>query len=285
MGTDPTTYNEAKELLDQLPKRKGQKRQKKVANNTWVKDKVIFDIEGPPSGGVPNRSYFAIELHGTDVVKMFRDGSYQLAGTNTWTTRDRINRFSPFHVHVWCKQGVVETKTKLRPYYPEMRLKADGTLILDNDDRWLNSIDMREVLESAPTYAGFLARHLLHGKLEGWTKTARVLGDKFLLQAMQKKTYSGEVVVQLLDDAGEFRRYRDLLLTLRPNVYRRYWLKPHTVEEELERYSNDLQGFKPGVPGMNISHPRKLHQELKRLFTNVLFAAARLQEAERSGWR
>jgi hypothetical protein len=284
MGTDPTTYKDALEMLREHRCTRGFIR-KKLANNTYLTGTVVTGGGRTWDRTGPDPDFMSVELHGTQVVRMHSDGTYRLAGMNTWTTRNRIKRFSPFYPHVWNGYGVVSTDTKLRPYYPEMKLKADGTLILDNDDRWLNSIDMKDVLESAPSYAGFLARKLLHGKLEGWTKTARVIGDKFLLKAMREKTYSGEVVVQLLDDSGEFRRYRDLLLTLRPNVYRRFWLKPHTVEEELERYSNDLQGFSPGVPGMNISHPRKLHQELKRVFTNVLFAAARLQEAERSGWR
>jgi hypothetical protein len=287
MTGDPTTYKEALSMLQ------GYRRshQKKLCNNTYLKGRLVPDGSmkrdwyWSKDGGEP--TYFAVVLHGVEVVKMYKDGRYQLAGINSWTTRDRINRFSPFRACTWGGYGIIETDTGSHPYFPHMMMQPNGELVLPTDDEWFNTIDASDYIDKSEKYAGFLARKLVYGRLEGHDPATLPVSDEELVKAVLAKEYSFNVALQLIDDAGEIVRYRKLLDTLKPEVYRRYWLKPHTVDEELERYSNDLVGRTPAgvVPGRSFKHPRRLQPELKGIFTNVLRAAAKLEKAERSPYR
>jgi hypothetical protein len=80
------TYQEA-ELLFATAKNKNQG--KPIARNTRL---------------VCHRDYYAIKLHATEVVKIYRNGVYSLhtEGWRTATTKDRMNQFSPARVRQ-CK--------------------------------------------------------------------------------------------------------------------------------------------------------------------------------------
>ena len=287
MSDEPTTYQEAMELLDRSTASKA-KRRKKLRGNTWLADKVSLDNETHGKGGVPEYTksfYVAVEFHGVDVVKMFRDGHYQLAGIYTPTTRDRISRYSPFDAYTYRGYGIISTESGERPYFPHMMMRRDGALVvgkLVKSLSWLNNINIRHYIDEVERYSGFLARKLLNGKLDGWN--GRTYRDRKLIGSVLDKNYCGDVVVQMLTNAQELHSYNDVLATLKPEVYSQYWLKPHTVEEEVERYANDLMGKHPGLPGRNFKHPRKLHKEMKELFIHQLCIAAKLEKAERSGY-
>lgn len=106
---------------------------RKLANNTWV--------ERRDAG-------FAVRLHDTDVVTYYPDGSIRLdtGGWRTVTTKERINRFSPFGISsvkgVWTVFTGVGTASTRRvesrwgdyniTEYGEQPLFSDGmTLVPD----------------------------------------------------------------------------------------------------------------------------------------------------------
>jgi hypothetical protein len=89
---------------------------RKIANNTWRyvrPDVTSGDLE-----------IEAIRLHHTDIIKKDRKGRVTLfsGGYRTRTTKDRINRFSPYRVYsvkgVWYVwQGIVGKDTLKVPFY------------------------------------------------------------------------------------------------------------------------------------------------------------------------
>lgn len=93
------TYDEAQTMM-----RKARNGQRKLANNTYLRHASGQpDREGNSLGGAGD---YAVRYHGTDVVIIHADGNYSLntGGWYTYTTKDRINRFSP--ARVWSERGV-----------------------------------------------------------------------------------------------------------------------------------------------------------------------------------
>lgn len=105
------TYQDA---LDRLAGR----RSRKLENNTY--------LETRPDGSI------AVRLHSTDVVTYHQDGQIVLdsGGWQTVTTKDRINKYSPFRVwqvrRIWyvCNPGAADPQEL--PYRDGMRLGFTG---------------------------------------------------------------------------------------------------------------------------------------------------------------
>lgn len=286
MGIDPTTYDEALERLK--GGLSGANYELKVARNTTLSahfsDRVHWTRSCKEEPTVINLSF-----HHTDIVRYFPDGKFRLAGIFTPSTRQRIAQFTPFTPFVQGKYGFIGTPGKTRAYRAGMCLRSDGWL-LESDhpqvsgEEWMNPIDAMEYFEACGPYTSQLLFRLLHGKLEGWDSTSNYGGDGFLVKCVLEKKYAGEVVVQLMDDGGDLRRYQKLLDTLKPENYRKYWLTPTNEEEETEKYQLELRGFIKEALGTNCRHPHKKHGEFKQEFLHMLFAAFGLEEAQKSGW-
>ena len=87
-----SNYQECRDYLDKGI-RKAKTMDRPIANNTRVEQL--------------NENTIGILLHSTYIVKYFKDGLIELnsGGWKTVTTKDRMNRFAPFHIwterHVW----------------------------------------------------------------------------------------------------------------------------------------------------------------------------------------
>lgn len=69
-----------------------------------------------------------VRLHSTDVVTTHKNGTVTLnnGGWNTVTTRDRINRFSPFRVYTSKGVATVHTDAGAFPFPGKMTFKPNG---------------------------------------------------------------------------------------------------------------------------------------------------------------
>lgn len=291
MGTDPTTYKEALEMLKAC---RGNDMDRPLAKNTRLRG--VVQREPGTAGEIPwnprrddEPLYLFIEYHNTRIVKYWPNGNYTLSGVFTPTTRNRMNRFSPFRAFAHNGIGFIGTRTKTRAYRAGMKLRTNGGLIVQPDsqlsgEKWMNPIDAMEYYDQVLVYASHLARRLVNGLLEGWTNARRSHNDSYLVSSVKHKRYTGAVVTQILDDVGQLHVYQKLLNTLHPKSYPYYWRKPTNEGEEVERYALQFKGFYDDEILGNFKHPRKKQVELKQTFIDGLLAAFGLSEAERSGW-
>lgn len=95
----------------------GRRESKKLANNTYLVR--------------VNDDTLAVRLHDTNVVTVYRDGTFMLdsGGWRTVTTKDRINGYSPASVGsrsgVWYVGGVL--------YHDGIKISAEGRPITEEN--------------------------------------------------------------------------------------------------------------------------------------------------------
>ena len=84
----PTDYDSAARILAGGRN----KDQRKIANNTWLEH--IGDA-------------YAVRLHGTDVVRFYKDGTvvFSTGGWHTRTTADRLNAYAPGGIRFMIRKG------------------------------------------------------------------------------------------------------------------------------------------------------------------------------------
>lgn len=112
------TYERAAELFETA---RSPYAGKPLANNTRLHEQSSGNGRGPD---------YAVQLHGTDVVTLRADGTYELntGGWYTVTTKDRINGYSPARVSsergTWFVY-LPESADHPRPAYPEWDAAPD----------------------------------------------------------------------------------------------------------------------------------------------------------------
>jgi hypothetical protein len=106
------TYDEARDLFATA---RDSYAGKPLANNTRLHER-------PTSNGTA----YAVTLHGTDVVTMHADGTYELnaGGWTTVTTKDRINGWSP--ARVYSDRGTWYVELAPNPADPEPNYPMSG---------------------------------------------------------------------------------------------------------------------------------------------------------------
>lgn len=103
---------------------------KPVNNNTRL---ISLGTSYPDQGGFVVYSVLGLKLHDTVIVTYFPDGSYELdsGGWKTLTTKDRMNNYTPFHIHqenlIWYVNGIYLFKDGIR-IEPDRTVKGDMTL-------------------------------------------------------------------------------------------------------------------------------------------------------------
>jgi len=98
----------------------GSRDRKKLENNTYLERCDLGD------------GYFAVVLHRTEVVKIYRDGTYVLSsgGWLTLTTRKRINKYSPAFIwqknFTWFLASYLDEKTE---FFDGVRVDSTGHVV------------------------------------------------------------------------------------------------------------------------------------------------------------
>jgi len=117
------TYAKLDRMLDQYPHLD----RRKLANNTYAYRKEDDSI--------------GIILHATEIIIVRQDGTYVLnsGGWRTYTTKDRINRFTPArvyqHNHVWYV-GYEDT-----PFFDGMIVDQHGAITNASEDDASSAVD------------------------------------------------------------------------------------------------------------------------------------------------
>lgn len=109
-ATEPTTYTSALEVL------KG-RQSRKIGNNTYLQ--------------VRDDSTIAVKYHETDIVTYRSDSSITLDsdGWQTYTTKERMHRYTPFRVSQSQSEWTVTTDCGEYAYADGITFYSDGTLL------------------------------------------------------------------------------------------------------------------------------------------------------------
>lgn len=139
-------YAEAKTMWETTRKRK-------LANNTYLEKDMV-----------DGKEYFAIVLHGTEIIKFYPDKTVlDSGGWRTVTTKERLNRFTQWGI--WQENGVWYINKGYRDNNQEVF--ADGMYY--QNDKWHNTgpkpEKTEELRKQARQYAKDFVTTLFEGKV------------------------------------------------------------------------------------------------------------------------
>lgn len=114
------TYGEALKVFN---KAKDPFKGKPVNNNTRL---ISLGTTHPDEEGKCH-SLLGLKLHDTVIVTYFPDGSYELdsGGWKTLTTKDRMNNYTPFHIH---QEKLIWYINNKHLFKDGIRIEPDGTV-------------------------------------------------------------------------------------------------------------------------------------------------------------
>jgi hypothetical protein len=143
------TYAEAEGLLAENANRRRDPDVKCIANNTHLVRR--------------NEETIAVRLHSTDVVTYYKDGDVMLnsGGWQTVTTKDRMNRFSPYSV--WQEKGIWYVHAKIAKglvLVPQDLVYDDGVTIHPDGtaDGAISRERLREIEKDRRKVAAYVKR-------------------------------------------------------------------------------------------------------------------------------
>ena len=141
--------------------------QRKLCNATFLYPVSVHDSANVLVG---------LRLFNKTIATWYPNGRIALTNAGWWspTTRERYNRFMPHGIRVYQQTPYwyVRTHSGVRPFYNDMALSPDGSLVNDRLEV-LNKFDAHELQTKVHEYAKTYVRALLKGDIARFEEVMR----------------------------------------------------------------------------------------------------------------